>query len=33
MELIVFLSAVGVVCLAGLIYTYTPSGKKWLHEK
>ena len=33
MELVIFLGVVGIICLIGLIYTYTPSGKKWLHEK
>lgn len=33
MELVIFLGVVGIICLMGLIYTYTPSGKKWLHEK
>ncbi len=33
MELVIFLGVVGIICLIGLIYMYTPSGKKWLHEK
>lgn len=27
MELVIFLGVVGIICLIGLIYTYTPSGK------
>lgn len=27
MELVIFLGVVGIICLIGLIYTYTPSQK------